>query len=227
MAFRKKAAFITIHNPDILIIPECEHPDKLIFIGDVPTPTDIIWYGKNQNKGLAIFSYNNYRLKLLDDHEPEFKTVLPMEVTNDEETFTLFAIWANNPLDSDYQYIGQVWKSINYYNNLLSSNNVILMGDFNSNTIWDRPLREANHSTVVNLLAQKGIESVYHKFYNISQGKEEHSTLYMYRHENKPYHIDYCFASSHFMNKLKNVEIGSHLNWAAHSDHAPVIVTFE
>ncbi len=29
MAFRKKAEFILAYNPDILIVPECECPDKL------------------------------------------------------------------------------------------------------------------------------------------------------------------------------------------------------
>ena len=31
MAFRKKADFILTYKPDILIVPECEHPDKLKF----------------------------------------------------------------------------------------------------------------------------------------------------------------------------------------------------
>jgi hypothetical protein len=31
MAFRKKADFILTYNPDILIVPECENPDKLLF----------------------------------------------------------------------------------------------------------------------------------------------------------------------------------------------------
>jgi hypothetical protein len=32
MAFRKKADLILAHKPDILIVPECEHPDKLNLI---------------------------------------------------------------------------------------------------------------------------------------------------------------------------------------------------
>ena len=103
----------------------------------------------------------------------------------------------------------------------------ILIGDFNSNTIWDKPKRKGNHSTVVDRLAQKGIFSTYHKHYKQMQGKEEHSTLFMYRHQNKPYHIDYCFASIDLINKLKNVEIGSYEEWTTYSDHKPVIVTFD
>lgn len=61
MAFRKKAFFILTHRPDILVIVECEHLDKLLYTVDIPKPTDSLWFGKNQYKGLAIFSYGDYR----------------------------------------------------------------------------------------------------------------------------------------------------------------------
>ena len=56
MAFRKKAGLILAYKPDILIIPECEHPDKLKFPVGTPEPTDTLWFGTNHNKGLGIFS---------------------------------------------------------------------------------------------------------------------------------------------------------------------------
>jgi exodeoxyribonuclease-3 len=43
MAFRKKAEFILKEQPDILIVPECEHPDKLIFKSDVTKPKQRNW----------------------------------------------------------------------------------------------------------------------------------------------------------------------------------------
>ena len=43
MAFRKKAEFILVHRPDILIIPECENIDKLKFPENVPIPSDMLW----------------------------------------------------------------------------------------------------------------------------------------------------------------------------------------
>jgi hypothetical protein len=57
-----------------------------------------------------------------------------------------------------------------------------------------------NFSNLVNLIplsikgifAAKGIESVYHKYFEQQQGKEAHPTFYLYRHQNKPYHMDYC-----------------------------------
>ena len=227
MAFRRKANLLLAHKPDIVIIPECEHPDKLKFESSITEPSDVFWFGSNQNKGLGVFSYSNYKFKLVNSHKPDYRTILPLIAANKKFEFTLFAIWANNPQDRGYQYIGQVWKAINFYSDLLNRKRTILVGDFNSNTIWDKPRREGNHSTVVEHLEKKEIYSLYHKYFKQTQGKEKHPTLYMYRHKNKPYHIDYCFASNDIAENLKSVKVGDYDFWMQHSDHAPVIVTFK
>lgn len=227
MAYRKKAGYILKEHPDIVVVPECEHPDKLKFEPGTDLPTDVFWFGTNPHKGLGVFSYSDYRFQLLDVHNPDFHMVLPLAVTGGEVDFTLFAIWANNPQDRNFQYVGQVWKAIKYYDGLLKNVQTMLAGDFNSNTIWDRPNRESNHSAVVDILAKKGIYSTYHRQFNQVQGKEEHPTLFLYRHKDKPYHLDYCFASVDFMDKLNHVEVGTHDDWAQHSDHTPLSVMFD
>jgi exodeoxyribonuclease III len=227
MAFRKKADFILRHQPDILIVPECEHSDRIFFSTDTPKPTDNLWFGQNLNKGLGIFSFCDFRLKVLDNYNDSFKMVIPIAVSGGGFDFTLFAIWANNPADPDGQYITQVWKAINHYDTLITGRQTILIGDFNSNTIWDKPRREGNHSTLVKCLEAKEIYSVYHKHFNQTQGSEQHPTLYMYRRKDKPYHIDYCFASKDMAELLTSVEVGEHEFWCKHSDHVPVIVTFD
>ena len=226
MAFRNKADLILKYKPDIVVVPECEHPDKLIFKNGTRKPGDTLWFGKNQNKGLGIFSYCKFRFKVLDIHNDDFKTIVPIAVSGGSFDFILFAIWANNPNDKDGQYITQVWKAIHYYESLIGNKPTLLVGDFNSNTIWDRPRREGNHSTVVKKLEEKGIVSVYHKYFNQPQGAEQHPTLYLYRHKDKPYHIDYCFASIDMLQHLKSVEVGDFDFWNKYSDHVPVIATF-
>ncbi len=226
MAFRKKAGYILKHKPDILIIPECEHPDKLIFPSEVSKPTDIVWHGANPHKGIGIFSYGKYKLSLLDHHNPELKLILPIVVTGGADDLTLYAIWANNPNDPDGVYVEQVWKALKYYDALLKDKQTILAGDFNSNTIWDRKRREGNHTNVVKVLESKGIFSSYHLFYKQKQGKEKHPTQYMYRHKDKSYHLDYCFVSADLVKRIKSVEIGDYEYWTQFSDHVPVMVTF-
>jgi len=227
MAFRKKAAFIQHYHPDIVVVPECEQPEKLQFTSGTILPADTVWHGSNQHKGLGVFSFGHYRLQLLDCHNPAFKNILPIAVTGGKADFILFAVWANNPGDKDGPYVTQVWKAIHHYEHLLAGKRIILAGDFNSNTIWDRPKREGNHSTVVEKLAAKKIFSTYHRFHQQVQGKEMHPTQFMYRHQDKPYHLDYCFASAYFIKKLVNVEVGTYKDWTALSDHQPLIVTFK
>lgn len=164
---------------------------------------------------------------MLDNHNSELKTILPLSVSNGNYDFILFAIWANNPEDKDGVYVTQIWKALHHYNNLFEHQRIVLAGDFNSNTIWDKPRREGNHSTVVKWLKEKNIHSVYHQFFKQIQGKEIHPTQFMYRHQDKPYHLDYCFVSSSILEKLTNVQIGSYESWFAYSDHTPLIVTFD
>ncbi len=227
MAYRKKAEFILQYQPDIVVVPECEHPDKLKFKSVMPLPTDIIWHGTNQNKGLGIFSYSNYKFRLTGIHNADLRTILPLKVSGGKIDFILFAIWANNPKDVKFQYIGQVWKAIKFYKQLLKNKNIILIGDFNSNTIWDKPRREHNHSAVVEALKTKNIHSAYHRFFNQTQGKEEHQTLYMYRHKDKSYHIDYCFVSNNFAERITEVKVGVYDEWRKLSDHMPLIINFD
>lgn len=226
MAYRKKAHLLLAYKPDIVVVPECEQPEKLVFEKGIKKPTDVAWTGENKHKGLGIFSYSRYRFHVSAKYDDRFKLIIPIEVTG-QVNFTLFAVWANNPNDPDGNYVTQVWKALHHYEKLITDKRTILAGDFNSNTIWDRPKREGNHSTVVRKLEEKGIVSAYHHYYQQQQGKEKHPTQYMYRHKDKPYHLDYCFASADMLRYLKSVEIGSHKNWSLYSDHVPVITTFK
>jgi len=120
MAFRKKAGIILALQPDILVIPECEHPDKLKFNPEISKPVDTLWFGTNPNKGLGIFSYSNLRFTVLDVYNPDLKMVIPISVKGKNIDFILFAIWANNPGDPDGHYVEQVWKAIHHYDDLLT-----------------------------------------------------------------------------------------------------------
>lgn len=283
MAFRKKADLMLAQQPDILVVPECEHPDKHVFGGkavattnapsnastkaptsapanasasasantsanapaktpanapasattkarasaSVPKPTDSLWFGHNLNKGLGVFSYSDFRFQVLDVYDDQLKMIVPIAVSNGRFSFTLFAIWANNPNDPDGQYVEQVWKALQRYDALIKNKRTILIGDFNSNTIWDRPRREGNHSAVVKKLAAKGVHSLYHYYFNQVQGSELHPTLYLYRKKERPYHLDYCFASNDFLKRLTKVEVGEFETWSAYSDHMPLIISFK
>ncbi|WP_276965519.1 endonuclease/exonuclease/phosphatase family protein [Chryseobacterium sp.] len=223
MAFRKKGEFIITEEPDILIVPECENQERLLIGHYTKQPTAIFWYGDNPNKGIGVFSFNEFKIKLLDIHNSDFRYVLPLSIYNDKVCFTVFAIWAQKP-EKHSCYTEQIWNAVHFYSNLLDNDNVILAGDFNSNSIWDKPNRIYNHTNLVNYLKTKNIISTYHHFHNQAQGQEKHNTLFMHRKINKPYHIDFCFASLNLIDKLENVVIGTYEKWTKYSDHKPLIV---
>ena len=227
MSFRKKNAAILKYNPDILIISECENEKKLQLGHMTPMPLDFYWHGDNENKGIGIFAYSNFKLRLFKNYNPQYRYVIPIKVKG-ETDFNLYAIWAmDNKEHPSKRYIAQVWLAINYYKAHLKKKSV-LMGDFNSNKIWDneRPIRISNHSKVHNYLQTKNIHSLYHHLTKEEIGKETLPTLFMYRNESKSYHIDYCFASNDLLSKGYNFSIGKYNDWIQFSDHVPIIADF-
>jgi exodeoxyribonuclease III len=127
MAFRKKYANILSYKPDILIVPECEHPENF----KDSFYSDVLWIGKNNKKGLSVFSFNDYKISLHKMYCEDFKYILPIEVTkNNEKIMNLIAVWAQDDDNPKKRYIGNVWCALNYYKDLFNES-VIIAGDFN------------------------------------------------------------------------------------------------
>ncbi len=105
MAFRKKFAEILSCDPDLLIVPECEHPDKF----DYKFYFDSLWVGNNRNKGLGVFSFNNIEITLHESYCEAYKYIIPIKVAN-SKVANIIAIWSqNNKEDPRRRYIGDVW----------------------------------------------------------------------------------------------------------------------
>lgn len=97
------------------------------------------------------------------------------------------------------------------------------MGDFNSNSIWDRAHPGCSHSDLVARLEQLQMTSVYHAQTNERQGEETASTFYLYRHRDKGYHLDYAFVSRGLL-KQAHLAIPDGAIWLTRSDHLPLIL---
>jgi len=219
------------YNADIYIIQECTEYD----IGKLNNfKKNITWYGDNIDSkyGIGIFS-DKFQIKLLDDHNPEFRYIVPYKIFNETTEFTLFAVWIK-PKDKnnkEIRYTEQTWNAINFsdYKKYLKDS-VILVGDFNSNNFWEEEYKRnkvPSHNDIIDKLKEYKIESAYHKYFNCENGNEKEPTELHCMDINKKYHVDYCFMSSNF--KLKNVEIGDLIEWekTKYSDHCPIIVDFD
>jgi hypothetical protein len=60
------------------------------------------------------------------------------------------------------------------------------------NGMRTRPGR--NHTAVVRLFEGHGLISAYHTRHKEKQGAETRPTYYFYRHQDKPFHIDYVLV---------------------------------
>ena len=127
--------------------------------------------------------------------------------------FDLIGVWACDNYIEDYYVYQEIYK-----NNFNS--NTIIIGDFNSNSIWDEKYNKRNHSDVVSNLKEIGLESIYYYKINEIQGEETIATFYMYKQLEKPYYIDYCFMNPDL---VESFEILDEI-WLKHSDHIPLVL---
>lgn len=225
-ALRNKFDNLSDFNADIIIIQECENPAETKHKEYINWAENYLWIGDTKNKGIGIFAKKNIELKKLSwsdnfkDHK--VKHFLPCSINGN---FNLLAVWTHQNKSPTFGYIGQLWKYIQI--NKAHLNNGLIIGDFNSNKIWDKWDRWWNHSDVVTELNTIGIESLYHKYYQEEQGVETRPTFFLQRKLEKPYHIDYVFGSKEFVTGLKTMELGQIKEWLKLSDHLPIICEFK
>jgi len=215
-AYGKKVSLLDALGADIAVIQECARPDV--------ESGQCLWFGENNRQGIAILAKPPYRLAPLPQHSDVPKFMFPIRVDGPEQ-FSLLAVWskANRP----HPYIEGIVRGAEIYRELIAGTPTIVVGDFNSNAIWDsRHPVQRNHSALVDLLGKLGLVSCYHQFYNESHGAETRPTYFFQWKRDKPFHIDYCFAPVALAKTISCVEVGDFDQWHPHSDHRPLLVDF-
>lgn len=219
--FRKKFHILEHLNADIIIVQECEDPSQSKSAEYIDWSNNYLWIGKSKHKGIGVFAKKESTVKFINHDAGSLKIFLPFTVNND---LSVLAVWTQGTESGAFRYIGQLWQYLQLHKNFFKSGKHLIIGDFNSNKIWDRKRGIGNHSLVVDELKEIGIFSTYHQHYGFDQGSEEHPTFFMYRNLEKPYHIDYAFSSEIGI-KDSNIEIGNPDQWLTYSDHMPLIFT--
>src|SRR5208337_3455473 len=139
------------------------------------------------------------------------KFIVPIAVVG-PVNFTLFAVWSKSK--QRHPYIEGVVKAVEMYSDLLNAPPSVLMGDLNSNAIWDHTHSvDMNHSALVKMLASFGLVSAYHSFFAEEHGRESRHTYHFHWKEDHPFHIDYCFIPSAWTQHLQNVDIRGFHEW--------------
>lgn len=239
-ALRKKVDEADSLDADVLIIQECEDP-AFSTKSYKEWAGEYLWIGTSKNKGIGIFPKKGNTVTPLEWNDTfimptthnsvnpvvwktsDLKLFLPFKVN---DSFNVLSVWTKGSDQEVFGYIGQFWKYLQIHREQLSISDTLIIGDFNSNSIWDKPDKWWSHSNVVNELANIGIKSLYHHQNDENQGQERTPTFYHQRNLEKPYHIDYAFCSENLLKKGK-LRIGEVDKWLLKSDHMPLILNLE
>jgi exonuclease III len=218
MGFERKAEALLSLEPNVAVVPECAETSV---VGLHRQGYNALWFGSNTRKGLAVIS-RNWPIQTIA--HPKQKWIVPITV-GAPKPFTLIAVWACRvSLRKADNYIGQVYQALASNPDWFDANPVVVAGDFNSNAIWDAERLIGNHSAVVKFLGERGIVSAYHEHFKELQGQESRPTIHLYRHKNRPFHIDYVFIPREWAAGLESVVVGEFEEWSTLSDHLPVII---
>ena len=217
--FSTKFPAILEEDADIYVIQECENPLIIDSEEYVDFASNYFWVGENQYYGLGIFAKDNVKLELMDLDDKGFRYFIPVNVNDD---FNLLGVWTNPNMEGT-KTIYYPKEITNYYEEHKDSGffneDMIICGDFNCD-VRLKGTHARNVYEVIEKLSQCGLVDIYHYLTSEKEGEETKPTFYMYRHLNKPYHLDHIFSSS---DKIKDFEIGDADKWLQLSDHVPLI----
>ncbi len=228
MALHRKFPALLALEPDIAIVGECAEPEIVRAKLAAAPECREIWIGTNPNKGLGVFAFGDYRLRLIDAFDASLHYIAPIEVTG-PHPFNLLAVWAQNANENQRKkdIPGPLRDALDLYREFLTARPAIVTGDTNNNVIWDKPDWPMNWATTVEVLEGFGLHSAYHHTTGEAQGAETTPTLYWRdRVKDGPtYHIDYTFLSEAWLAHLDAFTIGGFEDWCGSglSDHVPLI----
>lgn len=212
-SLNERVAQLAIESPDLVFLQEWApaRSDTRGFLARLV----------NSRKGIALGSLNpSYRLRRLNKPRGCGQAVIAARVESPGDSFALLGIWARGPRFAD-----DVVTTLEACSDLLRKSPSIVLGDLNSGTRqYGKPYTSRGHSRIVEMLSGHGLESAYHRSYNVEHGAEMHPT---YRHQMKPslpWHIDFCFVPRQWrLQATRVVDSG----WALTSDHNALIIDID
>ena len=212
--YLKKMALLDPLGAHVAVLQECPRP---------PVESDhCLWFGDNPRQGIAVVAKPPYSLSRLPARRAVPKFIVPVAVSG-PRSFTMLAVWSK--AGQKHSYVEAVIKAVRLYRELIAAGPTVVIGDFNSNTIWDETRRaDRNHSALVKLLQGLNLVSAYHAHFAEAQGAETRPTYFFQWKEHQPYHIDHCFIPSTWAESLTRVDVAGYGEWSRHSDHRPVLI---
>lgn len=216
--FRESFQEISKEDADIYVISECENPSNTNVEEYKDFASNCYWVGDNTHKGLGIFANDDIKLDLTDLDDGGLRYFIPVRVN---DSFNLLGVWTNpNVKYKLAEYPNEITRYFELHKDSgFFNEDMIICGDFNC----DASLKNAHARNVFKMIekmSEIGLVDTYHYLNGEKQGEETQPTFYMYRHLDKPNHLDHVFASE---GRIKEFEIGDEDRWLEESDHLPLI----
>lgn len=199
--FREKYKSILELDAYIYVIQECENPETCKDPKHRAFFKNYLWSGVYQYKGVMMFTTRtDIKLTMLNWGGEDKRVFIPERVN---DSFNLVAAWACNPYCEEmYDWIEAVSDNI--------TKDTIIIGDLNSNVTLDQKhIKKSGKSfaQAINKLEGKELLPIWHHYHNQKHVEEKTPTFYLYRHRDKPLHIDHCFANPEL---VKSILIHAH-----------------
>lgn len=221
-AFRKKHNLLDRYACDLAIIQETEDIGTLGQVGPMGDGA-WCWHGGGTGKGLAVVARPTIQVQPLNWMTGGAELFLPVQV---DGRFNLVAVWTKRSRTAIGSYVGQAAEYVRHNAAEIAKAPTLLVGDFNSNAIWDKRHKRDNHSSLAKQLGEMGLTSLYHAAQSENPGKEQTPTLYFHKNRQQVFHIDYVFLPQLVLPSARIVEIGSPDDWLRYSDHMPIVFEF-
>jgi exonuclease III len=225
-SLRTKLALLRSLAPDLVIVQESEDLSRLERSDLLAGLQTRAWFGTPGKKGIAVLSPHSLTLQVAAAYDASIDHCVPLHVSGSIQ-LNLLAVWTKQHRQKQHSYIGQLYRAVAAYPAFLHAAPALVMGDFNSNAIWDDERPRTNHTAVVARLHAAGLVSAYHAWSGDAQGQERTPTFHLYRNLARAYHIDYCFLPARWMPHVTAVTIGPYDPWCQASDHRPLCVDLD
>jgi exodeoxyribonuclease III len=122
MALHRKFDAMLRLQPDVAVICECAEPKRLqALAGSIGSGADTVWVGDNRNKGLAVFAFNGYAVRLAVPFHAILRHVALVHVTGPLD-YNLLAVWAQNASGGVFMkhQLGPLRRAITIYGDFLN-----------------------------------------------------------------------------------------------------------
>ena len=209
---------------DLAVIPECS--ENAITTSD--ESISFLWKGHNPKKGLGIIAFNEWQLQLKEGLQ-SLPWVIPFKASHPEGLeFNALAVWTiQNKNVTNLSYAKQITRLINTYSEEIKSENLSIIGDFNTSI---QGPSKGPHQENLQMLDSLNLFSAYHTLNGLNHGEEKAMTLKWIGQEKKEYlyHCDFIFLQKKLLHGGKSF---IYELWSGEqpklSDHQPVVVDIQ